>query len=653
MSRDSAKELRDIIDDVMSNEASQRSAEATEELRQIAGEAEETNQEWTDQPMAAFGQGLVESLVPVDTTLGSQYRQRIAESSPVAKSLGKVTGYVGGAVTGMGLPGLGAKLGTAAAKGIANTAGKGLLSRAGQAVASNSVEGALIGVNEGAIAASRGELGLPGVAELVARDMGEGAVIGGGLAGLGGAIGYGLKKTTNALFKKYWKNTIEQTSKNMDDLRKAHEQRVLVEDQVQSLLDDMEVWSASQGRAPGLDEIAKMRTRGEPGFVDPLEELIGSAQGKLDYGGGGRATGPRRAPSRQPAVAGDSLYGQARKNQQKAYDKMETLTNQGLRTLAKEAQDGIGGLATTAAFAGTGGMSYGTGRALRYVIPKVVGIFDDIILGGLDRIKPVREMVRNSLKAGEATLDKIRWVDGDFARIPWKGRGAAKQFQRAYRIPLLESVTDDEYRDIVQEMNDLNIEEMESGLRYGMASHGIPQEFVDPYIQQMAVVKDHLSQHAPAPAEGDWLDEPPPVSDEAKKRFMRRVRAGFIPLSTVYDFAEGQLTLEAADTLWQTNPVLAQEIAKQLERVMRIAQLQGKKISPEMKRQASFLINRGTKMGRTYDPKLVQLLQGNYAEEAAANPGPQPQGTSQPTNIQGLSEDVMTASQGITQRLGM
>lgn len=135
------------------------------------------------QTAAAFGEGALDTVVPVigpaiERALGVSAEDQAlrAQFHPVARGAGQVVGAVGGAMTGVGAPGLIARAGT----GVAARVGGGLLGSALGAA----TEGALYSVSD---VANQAVLGNPGLtAESALRQIGVTTAISGGLGLLSG-----------------------------------------------------------------------------------------------------------------------------------------------------------------------------------------------------------------------------------------------------------------------------------------------------------------------------------------------------------------------------------------------------------------------------------------------------------------------------------
>jgi hypothetical protein len=670
---------------------------ATERIDTGIDAAEGRMAELSDRPMQAFGRGIFEGIVPLD--LRSDYDVAVDEDSPFAKGSGKTLGFLGGAMTGTGLPGLGTKLGMKAAGKIAGTAvGKGLLARgaakAGGLAVGGAIEGATVGVHEGTIASQHEDIsGIPAVGAVIANNVGTGMAYGAGFNFLGAAF----PATFNILFKARFKNMIGKTREALKTRRNANKAFSAMEAKVQAEIDNLAEFSIDKtikpatGKAVVFDDAGEVAwERATKGFgmedIDArnmprqLQELIGTPGQKTIRGGGGKRTvtsgayddyadltitkqnkatrdaainelyDPHAAPYdpnlRSPA------YDSAAKAMQNADNKVRQYTEGSLTQLASDAKKAMDTGMQGAVLAGSGFNP--VGRAARVILPKFFGAIDTLLLAGTDKIKPLRKLVGRSLKAGELTLDNTTLLRGEYVRTASKRVQKFRQARSASKLPLVAKVTDDEFREMIEELNERDPDQMEQGLRFAMASHGIPQEAANPLVDQMRAVHQHLVATAPAQAYGGWLGiEPQAVNEQAKQQWLRRARMAVGgPMLMMEDLADGKVTPESADTFWATNPNLAQMAAKHLEMGAKYMVSLGHKYTPEQKRQISLMVNRGQDLGRSYSPKLLQLLQGQHQESQERTPA-HPQGAQQPVNIDGFSEAAMVGAQGVGQRLGM
>ena len=218
------------------------------------------------------------------------------------------------------------------------------------------------------------------------------------------------------------------------------------------------------------------------------------------------------------------------------------------------------------------------------------------------------------------------------------------------------TATKEDFNEITDEIENASMGELETSLRAAMAGQGIPQEYANPQVAQQGRLLDHLKQHAPPRHAPDWVDgrAEKPIPQSERNTFMRRVRAGLAPVSVLGDFVNGQLTREAADTWWQTQPLAASQVADELKRLVDLAIAHGKKFTPKEKRMIGFMIDpSGQLLGPSGNVSLVQMLQMNYANEDAGTPPPQvggPKPPGDPGAFKGINQNTMDTVQQLTSR---
>ena len=618
-------------------EADEQITSGVESLREGAREVA------ADETGRAAGLGIIEGLSPIGMR-GNDFTKAVAEESPTAFGLGKAGGLIGSAVTGMGLPGIGAKAGVRLGAKIAGTAAEAgkwtqRAARLGGLTAGAAVDSATIGVHEATIASqNEGLLGVPGAGAKIAENVGYDAALGLGLSVFGGAF----PAAAGWVFKKRFGDLFDAAEKAKGVRLKANQAFNAVEERTQNLLDTADLFTLSK----------RMEQNAALGQVDELSSMIGTS-------GAPRVRGMTKGmkPTREPLTTGvqtgpgqfaDPEYVLARRAMEKADDQMRNLTTKSLKDVAKGGKAAIDTAMESAVLAATPRASQ---RGGRHLLIGMLHAVDGMLWSHVDKIKPFRKLATRSLKAGRVTMDNTVLQGGKYVTKTSDAVHAFRQGRRSLKYPIITSVSDDNYRQMAQEFEDSDPAELEQGLRFAIASQGIPQEFANPIVEQMGAVHGYLNKHLPTKAKGGWLGtEDMPVNEEAKLRWLRRARAAMDPMSVMQDFQEGLLTAEAADALWETNPMLANLVGKQVELTTQYLKAMGGKFNPQMKRQISLLVNRGQDMGRTYDPKLVNLLQGNFTQEQANKP--QPQGAGQPTNISGIADGHQTGLQGATQRLG-
>lgn len=589
-----------------------------------------------DRPGQAFVEGALGSILP---TPQSEFSKGVAEENPWSSGAGQLAGFMVGAGTGMGLPGMGAKLGQKAAGKILSKAGQGTLSRAAASITGGAIADASVGLHEATIAtAEEGKLGIPGAANIIAHQVGSGAAWGGGLTVTGLAFG-GI---INKLFKVRFSKLLDATERAKGRRIKAGMLHDATKQELEDRMSTLEslVFDVKQHRA----------NANAMGVETPVDEFVGAVSTPTIRGGGknGEILQAQRLDGSEPRLT------KSYRAMERADERIRNLTTMSLKKFAKEGQSAINTATQAAVTAGTTAMTP-QGRAARTLLGSAFRLMDSVIMHGTENVKPLRKLATRSLKAGRVTMDNtIRQGDG-FITTTSREVAALRRFRNAVRAPVVAKVTDDEYREMMDELEALDPASMEASIRMGVASQGVPQEYADPLVEKLTAVHNHLLEHMPTPARGGWMDsEPQAINEETKMRFLRRMRQALgSPLTILTDLEDGKVTPEAADTFWQLDPQLAQIVATTLENKLKLASEYGARFGPEFKRQAGLIINRGKNLGRTYDPKLVQLLQGQHQEEQASRAPAQPKGTSQPLNIDGLSEALMTGAQGTAQRLGM
>ena len=121
------------------------------------------------------------------------------------------------------------------------------------------------------------------------------------------------------------------------------------------------------------------------------------------------------------------------------------------------------------------------------------------------------------------------------------------------------------------------------------------------------------------------------------------------------DFMAGNLTRAAAETWWNTQPEMADQLAERIRGMVDIALAHGRKFTPKEKYQITLLTDPTFEhTGRTKRFRLIQMLQDNYGSEAQQTPPPQPGGPPAPGSpkaVAGLNSTYQSAFQGLQGRL--
>ena len=579
------------------------------EVARDRAEAEYT--EFHDRPVETFIRGAAGAILPTLGTKGSNARAaRQAEVSPYADIGGSIAGYAGGALAGVGIPGLLTGVGKATAAAVTPIAGKAIGQAMGKQVgriAAGAVEGAGLGLTEATNKSGLDLLtGVPGAGAEFYEAAGEGAAFGGGAMLASGMLG----KAANLIFRGV-------AGKNISKVALAKKAR----------LDANQKYHVAKAEATSIVEPhMPPALRGTAEGIEWAEKQVKSLL----------------APEVKAMKAADQV--------------IRTELNRSMRMTAKGAN-----VASEKLFRRGYGSSLGLAGAATIdgILLPFTRMVRNSFFKGMQKSTIARALMSHSLMKGRIAGRKLM-VQGDrYVHMPTrydKYVDMAEGFWKMAKVSPAIIATKEDFNEITDEIENASMGELETSLRAAMAGQGIPQEYANPQVAQQGRLLDHLKQHAPPRHAPDWVDgrAEKPIPQSERNTFMRRVRAGLAPVSVLGDFVNGQLTREAADTWWQTQPLAASQVADELKRLVDLAIAHGKKFTPKEKRMIGFMIDpSGQLLGPSGNVSLVQMLQMNYANEDAGTPPPQvggPKPPGDPGAFKGINQNTMDTVQQLTSR---
>jgi hypothetical protein len=647
------------------------------ELRQEAAQIEESLMRGAG--AHSFAAGLSRGLLgPLPDLLASKLQsaeelevnRRREEKAQMAGAAGTLLGYVGGALTGVGLPGMLGRAGAAAGKVAGKFAGEVAGAGVGQAVgavARGGLEGGGIALSEatGKSLVDR-ELGIPGSASAIASAVGTGMAFG-GLAG--GVLGVALPRTADFLFAKSFNKRIKSVREAVDKKIVAHKERIALSKE----LEFFERANTPQGLAAYRTMYGRdMRYNAIAG--DPTAPLARQTmeQGRwmhmAPFQPGERAALEAAARSGDKAAQArlsdflrkggqDPEFVKVLRKIESSDEKIKNTLTKTMAELGQKTREGVEDGVTDLAALAIGGPKMWFIR--RMIAPSVAAI-QGTIYKGMMKVPAVRWAVSNALTTGKASrfYQKMGVVDGELKQIASSfdkyvepGRAAVA----ALKVPPITLMTNKELRELREELLDANLKAYSQSIAMAMASHGVPQEAAPPMIESAQGAISYVLGNMPQAAEQSWADEEVPVPESKRREFAEDLRAAFLPISVIHDYVAGRLTPRAAKAWWATQPDVAPVIAEVIQNAKELAEAHGRKFSAKEKEQMGLLMDpSGAMLGRTKSKPLLQYIQGNYRTEEQQSPPPQPGGPPPPGSpkaVQGLNNNSVGPSMGLTSRL--
>lgn len=571
-----------------------------------------------------------------DTPEVAEFNRANDEKHRIANIAGNLAGYLGGALTGVGVPGMLTKAGAHTAKTVAKMGiGGGAVAGKGAGfVAGTAIEGGGIALSEAtAESAIDRAMGVPGSGIHLGELAGQGAKIGAGF----GLLALALPKAGNFLFRAGFKKRIAQTAKAKKELSNEGEKY----NALKAELDDIE--------AHAIDKYTSLRARrhaeiiGRPGSK-PISPV--PVRGGKDY---------IRQPSpgmTEPALA------TARKKMKAADDKVRKSLTQALDDVGKNTKYGAMDLLVDGALVVSGNPAM---AVLRNVMKPTLGNIQHKIFQGITHLKPIRYLMSSSLHAGKLSATKMVRQGSQYVPAPNWGYGkyldTGKTMASALKVPPIVHMTREEYNDIADEILEADPVEMERGIRMALAAKGLPQETAGPIAEQNVRILSFLASKMPPRHKPKWLahEGPAYVPTAGLRKFSESMRGAMMPPAAIHDFLAGTLSEETAAAWWATQPEMAKYLAERIKSYIRIAEAHGKVFSPSEKKMLGMMADEaGNLIGRNKSYNLIQYLQSTYsAEEASAPPaqvgGPKPPGD--PGAFSGVSQGTTGPSAGLGRRL--
>ena len=596
---------------------------------------------------AAFTQGATDSFTgPLRSLLAAsvadedvlRYQESRQQEHSFAEGAGAVTGFMLGALSGTGLPGVlvgaGKKVAGAVGKQIGVEAGKKGLGqvarRAGASAVGVGLEGAGIALSEatGKSAIDRA-LGVPGSGMQIAESVGAGLQLGAGA----GVLGVLLPSAAGWLFRKGFGKRIGKVSEAMAKKAEAAKKE-------EALLAQVEAVEARSVITPqGLGEYEAIMGRAGGEFIRRGPKRLGEpALRKGRFG-----TDPELVKVMRAREAGDSAIEKA------LWDSLGDIGEKARDATAEGAQ-GMASLARGGAF----------GWMFQKIFMPSVTLANRLIFKGISKTPGARFAMSSSLAAGRPSLRKWGIKGGKMTQLPVrydKYVDGGREFIRAMKVPPIQYLTNEEFQQIAGEIRGLDTAAMEMSIRAGMAAKGVPQEaataVVEGYSNMLNYIQGQLPQFHPP----KWIshERTPVVPTRDRVSLSRTLRSVLVPSSAIADFLNGDLTKEAADAWWQTQPQWAQLFADEIARSVDIATAYGRKFAPKEKEQLGLVTDQtGLMLGRTRQYNLTQRLQATYQADGMQVPpaqvgGPKPPGD--PGAAAGINQTMTGPSASLGQRL--
>lgn len=647
-----------------------------EQLRERAASTEE--QLMQGGAISAAGQGMARALAgPLPDYIATQTMtpeelsvlRRQEEKHQIAGMAGSLLGYVGGALTGAGVPGLLTKGAAAAGRGVGvfagEIAGKGVGSALGT-VARHGLEGGGIALSEatGRSLIDR-ELGVPGSAGAIASAVGTGMAFG-GLAG--GVLGVALPRTADYLFAKTFNKRIKMVGDAAIAKVDAHKKRIALTKQLESF---------EQAHTPQSLAAYRGMIKDNPYNLisgDPTRHLARQTQEQgrwmhlRPFAPGERAAleaaaqaGDKSAQARLADFAikgGDTPeFVNVLRAIERSDEKIKNTLTKSLTDLGEKAREGVtDGVGDVAALA-IGGPK--TWLIKRLIAPSAAAI-QSVIYKGMMKTPAVRWAMSNSLMSGKASkfYKKMGVVDGELQQIATSfdkyiepGRAAIS----ALKVPPLTVMTSRQFREIREELEQANLAAYSTAISSSLAAHGVPQEAAVPMIGSAQAAIAYVASNLPPPTSSVWSDEDPVIPESVRRATAEDLRASLLPITVIHDFLAGKLTPRAAKAWWATQPEVAEAIAEIASNAKDVAEAFGQKYTSKQKEQLGLLIDQtGMTTARTKSKSLLQYMQGQRMQEEQQTPAPQPGGPPAPGSPKaaaGINQNSLGPSQELGNRL--
>jgi hypothetical protein len=624
-----------------------RSGQEPTRARRLEEEAAAIEEQYTPNAFQQFATGAAEAmggpLVNLLQAQDSQFlneRRAIAkEKHDIARTAGEVLGYVTGAATGTGLPGIlvgmgrgaAAKLGTSAAGKIAGKFAAPIIESEGIALSEAAGDSVIDRY-----------AGVPGASIDLADAVGSAGMVG----AAAGAVSVLLPRAADALFKKSFSKRISLTKTEVDKRLEANK---LYND----LVKDLETIEKAYKTPEALD--AARRAAELEGRQHMYSKLLGDLGAPQDLSKpvasrlGGRITTKTYA-------GGHGELAKAKAAIKSHDDKIAQTVTKSLNELGDSARETIvDGLKDAAVLAAGGPKAW----VFSKVFSRSIKATQNMIYKGVMHIPAVRWAMSNALLTGKASgaLKKMAIRDGAIVPVDTsidKYVDAGRAFTKALKIPPIRMLTNDEVSDISDEIVSADPNKYSTSIHMSMAAKGIPQQAASAHVAETLRSLQYLQSVLPPIHPAAWAirERKPLVSETARSAFSKALRATVVPSSVLADFLAGKLTPEAAKAWWATQPEWAAMFAEHLRNMVDIANDVGKKFPASQKYQIGLMLGQG-KLGRTHDYALTQAMQGRFQQEESQTPPPQvggPKPPGDPGAAAGTSQNFYSPSQRVGAR---
>lgn len=528
----------------------------------------------------------------------AEKQEQSLEKHQLARAAGSIGGYLAGAVTGMGIPGLLVKGSGAMGPGLIGRVGSGILEGGGISLSEATSESVVDRT-----------LDRPFAAREMAESVGIGMGVGGGL----GVISAMMPAASNFLFRKAFDKRISAVQSAKKELAEAGAQHNALTAEVEALMAET---------APSIQKTFRLnKILGKPGTKN--EGLL--------------------------ADAGRGMNKADQRVHRALYKALDDATDSARTSGAEALLDG--------AMLATGGTD---AFILRRIMSPALKSLSGIVFSGISHLTPVKALLSASLHAGKISSKKLIRQGAEYVPVPTRYDSyinVGKSFSSALKVPPIQYMTRDQFDEISQEVASFDPLEYERSLRFAMAAKGMPQEVASSMVEQQLRVNSYLLQSLPPPPPPKWIanEESPTTKQKDIAMFSRKMRTAMFPASALSDLLNGTLTAESAQAWWATQPVLAGYMAERIRNMINIAVAHGKKFTPKEKKQFGLMVDPGGQLtGRTHNAGIVQLLQANYLQEEGKIPPPQvggPKPPGDPGAFSGYGQSATSASQSLGNRL--
>lgn len=521
----------------------------------------------------------------------------LRKKHPTAASIGDIIGTGASFVMPGGLgakaASAGAKLGARAASGL----GGGLAGRVAGGAVAGAVEGAAIGAGEVSKSIARAaDIGIPGAIEAAGKAITEGAMWGAGL-GVGGTF---LKSGSDFLFGRMTKGSKGLHQKYQAEVNRINRQIELVESR--SSTDISKLKKALKNTD---DEFSKQR----------LQSLISKYENEAE-----------------------SVLRRLRKDRGAKYTRLSRNTDEAISTVMNNLSKGVVDIAATGAgIVGIGGAGPLAPFLLKHVFKEQYGQLVRATMSGLEKYKPIRKIINDSLKA-----DKLVWSTNPILR-PAMEMAARSTLQ----IPPIKYATSEQLHQMVQEVRAFDPVKMEFSIRMSVPP-GIPPTVVDPLVEHNIRVYEYLKNISPEPPDVDGVVETideVSYSDEDRIRMSEAIRIAFSPWAAVDDYSKGRLSEESARSFHAMHPDVAKSVAEEVMVQAELYAIEGKTFDMDQKEQMALITGQFDRMGAIYEPDMIMHLQGNFDIDDASS-------EYKKSRISGLGSNMSTTTQAVLKRIG-